>query len=252
MEAIQTYPERVFLNFGTDLDAGSDTSRHKVLLVEDDPDSVILFKRMLIQAGYDVASAFNGLEGLKKLNVIRPDIILLDLMMPDMDGWEMLSSLRQDSNLPVIVITALNHENNVVRALKLGADDYITKPFNHAEVVERIRVILRRVTRLPENNVYFDKINLAVNLKNGEVRYHNQLLDLTNKEFAVLASLVRHAPTVVDYETLRMEVWGDNQPSFQNRIKFLVCSLRHKLAMINPQVEIITTIGRHGYRLKID
>jgi DNA-binding response OmpR family regulator len=250
-EQNQTHQEQI-ISYGTDLDAIGNINRYKVLLVEDDPDSILLLKRVLIIAGYDVCSANNGVEGLKKVEQVHPDIALLDMMMPDMNGWEMLEQLRKISNMPVIVITALGKGENAVNALKMGADDYITKPFNNAEVIERIRVILRRVTKLPEHNVNFEKVGLSVDLKNGEVWYHKQVVELTNKEFAIMASLVRHAPAAVNYEVLRQEVWGEDQPAFQNRVKYLVFSLRQKLAAIDPKTELITTVGRHGYRLQVD
>jgi two-component system, OmpR family, KDP operon response regulator KdpE len=238
--------------YGTDLDAESTTNHYRVLLVEDDPDSSMLLKRLLILSGFDVTSANNGIEGLKKTEQYHPDIALLDLMMPDMDGWEMLKQLRQVSSMPVIMITALNQSENVVNALKMGADDYITKPFHNTEVIERIRAVLRRITKPEDQSITFEKIGLHINFNICEVIYKKKMLELTPKEFAVLASLIRHAPAVVTYETLKLEVWGEALPSFQNRVKFLVFALRQKIAEIDPDFELITTVGRRGYRLQIE
>jgi DNA-binding response OmpR family regulator len=240
------------VDFGIDLDTIGNSGRYRVLLVEDDPDSVLLLKQLLILAGFDVTSSSNGLEGLKKTEQLHPDITLLDLMMPDMDGWEMLARLRETSALPVIVVSAITRKEEVVKAFKMGADDYITKPFYNAELVERVYAVLKRTTRQSEKNLVFDKIELSINFETKEVIYQNMFVELTPKEFAIMASLARHAPAVVTYETLRLEVWGEDLPSFQNRVKYLVFMLRQKLAAIHPNVNLVATIGRRGYRLQTE
>ncbi len=122
---------------GVDLDEFSSINRRRILIVEDDPDTALLLKRILILAGFDVSNALSGPEGIKKVPAIKPDLILLDLCMPDMDGWETLPYLKQITGVPVIIISANSQKDDVVRALTDGVDDYMTKPFFNAEVVAR-------------------------------------------------------------------------------------------------------------------
>ena len=120
---------------GSDLDSFYNSERSRILVVEDDLDTSFLLKQILRHAGFDVLSAANGLEALSKINVGTPDLVLLDLMMPEMDGWETVDRLRQFSNTPVIILTALNHKEETVNCFQKGVDDYMTKPFYKAEVV---------------------------------------------------------------------------------------------------------------------
>ncbi len=223
---------------------------YRILLVEDDPDTVSLIKQIFKLANFEVFSATNGQEGIKKLPQISPDIVLLDLMMPDGDGWEMLERIRLTSELPIIIMSAISQKESIVKALQMGADDYITKPIHNNEAIERVNAVLRRVIKTDNNSIVFPKEDLVIHLKNREVIYQGKFIDLTPKEFAILASLARHAPGIVTHETLRMELWGDNSAILQNRIKYLVFSLRQKFERVNAECKLVTTVNRKGYRLK--
>ncbi|MCE1252271.1 MAG: response regulator transcription factor [Anaerolineae bacterium] len=225
---------------------------YRILLVEDDPDTVSLIKQIFKQADFEVVSAPNGQEGIKKLPQVSPDIVLLDLMMPDGDGWEMLERIRMTSDLPVIIMSAISQKESIVKALQMGADDYITKPIHNNEVIERVNAVLRRTIKTDNNTLVFPKEDLVIHFKSREVIYQGKFIDLTPKEFAILASLARHAPGVVTHETLRMELWGDNSALLQNRIKYLVFSLRQKFEQVNIEGKLITTVSRKGYRLKAE
>jgi DNA-binding response OmpR family regulator len=131
-------------NVGADLDEFYASERSRILVVEDDQDTAFLLKQILRHAGFDVLSAMNGKEALSKVNLSFPDLVLLDLMMPDMDGWETIDRLRQVTSTPVIVLTALANKENIVSCLQRGADDYMTKPFYKAEVIARVNAVLRR------------------------------------------------------------------------------------------------------------
>src|SRR5512140_2033064 len=129
---------------GADLDEVYASNRKRILVVEDEPDTVLLLKHMLRGAGYNVLGATSGQEALKKFSEVKPNLVLLDLMMPGMDGWETYRYLRQMSDVPVMILSAIASKDEVVRALRAGVDDYLTKPFVNAEVVARVEAILRR------------------------------------------------------------------------------------------------------------
>src|SRR5512138_411699 len=129
---------------GADLDEVYASNRKRVLVIEDEPDTVLLLKHLLRSAGYNVLGATSGQEALKKFSEVKPNLVLLDLMMPGMDGWETYRYLRQMSDVPVMILSAISSKDEVVRALRSGVDDYMTKPFINAEVVARVEAILRR------------------------------------------------------------------------------------------------------------
>jgi DNA-binding response OmpR family regulator len=236
---------------GTDLDEFYASQRPRVLIVEDDQETIALLKQILRSAGFDVMSAPNGSEALRKFHSVMPDLVLLDLMMPEMDGWEMLRQLREVSQTPVVVLTALDNKENLVNCLSQGADDYVTKPFYRAEVIARIHAVLRRAQRPQQSQRFtFPKIGLMLDSQSREVRYKNERIPLTAKEFDVLATLAKNAPEVVSYQALAEAVWGRDLPQARQRIKFLVYLLRQKLGQVDDQgANLIINIDRLGYKL---
>lgn len=237
---------------GVDLDEITQ-ERRRVLVVEDEPDTVFLLKQILRMAGYNVVSAENGNEALKKVAEYNPDLVLLDLMMPDMDGWQTMTHLREMADTPVIIVSALDGKTEVVHGLRMGADDYLTKPFHNDEVVARVQAVLRRSGRNQElTSLVFPKIGLTIELKNQEVLVNRRIVQLTSREFAVLSVLARHAPTAVDYRTISMDVWGDDNPRTRNRTKYLVYLLRQKLTKAGVRPDFIVNVDRLGYRLMVD
>lgn len=224
--------------------------RRRILVVEDEPDTVYLLKHILRMAGYNVVSALNGTEALQKAEDYNPDLVLLDLMMPDMDGWETLDSLRKVGDTPVIILTALVKNADVVQGLRMGADDYLTKPFHNDEVVARVEAVLRRSGHSKNlGRLIFPKIDLAVELKTQMVLVQNRFIELTPREFAVLAELAQRAPRAVDYVTISEAIWGESDSNTRNRIKYLVYLLRQKLEQAGLPVGTIVNLGRVGYRL---
>src|SRR5574340_1261021 len=148
---------------GSDLDEYYSSERSRILVVEDDQDTAFLLKQILRHAGYDVLSAINGKEALNKVNLSFPDLVLLDLMMPEMDGWETVEHLRQVSNTPVIILTALNNKENVVTCFQRGVDDYMTKPFYKGEIVARVQAVLRRSRSTRDASRFvFPQVGLAI------------------------------------------------------------------------------------------
>jgi DNA-binding response OmpR family regulator len=239
---------------GVDLDEFGMNGRQRVLVVEDEMDTVFLLKQILRLEGFNVLSAISGREALAKLADHQPDLVLLDLMMPEMDGWEMLRNMRKMvSDLPVIIISALGSQVDVVKGLQAGADDYIAKPFYNAEVTERVKAVLRRTSKPQElSKLVFAHIGLELDLESQEVSVHGEAMQLTPKEFAVLLLLAKHAPAIVNYETIADEVWGEDSVEIRRRIKYLVYLLRRKIKQLDPDLNIILNVDRLGYKLQIE
>lgn len=238
---------------GRDLDEMSSTDRQKVLVVEDEPDTVLLLKNILRLAGFDVLSSHNGRDALRKYKDLSPDIILLDLMMPEMDGWETLRYLREMSDVPVIIISAIGSKDDIVKALKTGVDDYLTKPFFNAEVVARIQAVMRRAGKQhPMTRLVFPRVNLTIDLTAQEVTFNGQLIHLTPKEFAVLSVLARQAPAIVGYTKISTAVWGEDTEEARKRTKYLIYLLRRKFEGISTEFDLIQNIDRLGYKLQTE
>ena len=202
-------------------------------------------------AGFDVIGASNASEALKKCADIPPDIILLDLMMPEMDGWQTFEYLREMTAAPVIIVSAKGSKEDIVQGLQVGVDDYVTKPFFNAEVIARVKAVLRR-SKAPEHKttLVFPSIPLIINLETMEVSIRNRPVHLTIKEFAVLAVLAKHAPKTVHYETLANEVWGEDSPLARKRLKYLIYLLRRKLEKDPANPALILNNEAYGYKLQ--
>lgn len=236
---------------GADLDDLYAKQRPKVMVVEDEPDTVLLLKQILRTGGFDVFSAWNGREALEKTELLTPDLVMLDLMMPEMDGFETFRHLRKNSNVPVIVVSALNSKDTIVQCLRMGADDYLTKPFYKDEVVARVHAVLRRTgQRSEETKLTVSGLDLTLNFQTREVHYQGKSIELTGKEFAVLAVLAKNAPAVVHYQTIARSVWGKDFERARQRIKYLIFLLRKKFSEVNPEVEVIINVDRLGYKLQ--
>lgn len=238
-------------NVGADLDEFYASERSRILVVEDDNDTAFLLKQILRHAGFDVLSATNGKEALNKVNLGFPDLVLLDLMMPEMDGWETIDHLRQVTSTPVIILTAMANKENVVTCLQRGADDYMTKPFYKAEVVARVNAVLRRSRSARATSRYvFPQVGLAIDTQTREVRLKNAKIQLTGKEFGVLLALAKNAPEIVHYQKISQSVWGKDFPQARQRIKYLVYLLRQKFEEVDPASgDLILNIDRLGYKL---
>lgn len=239
-------------NIGIDLDETFQRNK-KVLIVDDDPDTIDLIKRILRLSEFDVASARNGTDAIKFVTKIQPDIILLDLMMPDVSGWETLKNLREVTQVPIIIISALGDKNGVADLLNSGSDDYITKPFHREEMIARIRAVLRRSKLLMvKDSLSLPDIGLTINFLKREVFFQSQFVQLSPKEYELLELLCKHMPHIVKYRTMAEEIWGENNNYVKNRIKYLVHTMRNKFIDIKSDVEVIVTIDRVGYRIHSD
>lgn len=236
---------------GLDLDAVQELGDQRVVLVvEDDPDTLNLLKLTLRRAGMNVVGAMDGKQAIRKWMETNPNIVLLDLMMPEMDGWETLSQLRAITDAPIIILSALSQKEMVVRGLKEGADDYVSKPFMGDEVVARVEAAIRRSgPKEPVSKLVFPEKDLVMDLETHQVTFRNAVIDLTPREFAVLEILAKQHPKPVSYEMLAKEVWGEDNEKIRERIKWIVYLLRQKIEKDPSRPELILNKTRFGYQL---
>ncbi|MEL6309540.1 MAG: response regulator transcription factor, partial [Chloroflexota bacterium] len=182
----------------------------KILVIDDEEATVHLIGMLLEKRGFETIKANRAEEGLRKAYRHQPDLVLLDIMMPDMDGWEICKRLREMSDVPIVFLTARSDVKDVVHGLEMGADDYITKPYDNDELVARVRAHLRRSPRPNmSEELVFDDGEFRINFMNREVWVGNELKHLTPKEFNLLAVLVRNAGRVVTRTELVTQAWGE-------------------------------------------
>lgn len=224
----------------------------KVLLVDDEPSILDVCRRYLEREGYMVESAVNGYEAVEKWRSGRPDLIILDLMMPGKDGWIAAEEIRaEDEDVPIIMLTALGQERDRILGLTLGADDYLTKPFSPRELVLRVKNMLRRVSKgkRPETNfITFGTITIdssAREVKSGEV-----LVEMTAKEFDVLWLLASHPSQVFSRSQLLQKVWGYDFSGDGNTVNVHIRRLREKLEKNPAEPQFIKTVWGIGYKLE--
>lgn len=246
-------PQIMGTGSGVDLDEIEPINRRRILVVDDEPDTITLLKHIFINDGFNVAGALSGKEALKKINDINPSIIILDLLMPEMDGKQTLEAIRKVNDIPVIVLSAVNQKEEIINLLEHGVDDYITKPFNGNEVTARVHAVLRRAEKPMVINVLsFPGVDLIIDIETYEVTYKGKTIQLTGKMFEVLALLARSAPKVVNYQELSEKVWGENSASVRNRLKYLIYLLRQEFLKIDDKTDLIENIDRLGYKLITD
>lgn len=239
---------------GVDLDlVSAGHKRITALIVDDEPETVRMVKTILMSAGMDVVGADSGLEAIDKCPHVQPDVILLDLMMPDMDGYETYQHLRNITRAPVVVITARSLKDDIVEGLQAGMDDYLTKPFYPPELIARINTVVRRARYIPPVSTYsFPTIEMTVDIEARELSLRGEKIYLPNKEFEILSVLVRHAPKMVSKEVIAREVWGEDNAKIQNRIKYFIHILRGKIETTPSRPRLIVSREGLGYRLVSD
>jgi DNA-binding response OmpR family regulator len=222
-------------------------STARVLVIDDDTDIRELVRDLLLRSGYLVAEASNGREGLRTLHSWRPDLVVLDVSMPGLDGWETLERIRDVTEVPVLMLTALARELDKVRGLKAGADDYVTKPFGRQELLARVEALLRRgrAERAgDELPVYQDEL-LTVDFAQRLVRVQGREVSLTPLEFRLLSALVRHPNQILSHDQLLELAWGHEGTS-RDQVKLYVGYLRRKLGVS----EVIESVRGFGYRYR--
>jgi DNA-binding response OmpR family regulator len=224
--------------------------RASLLVIDDDADIRGLLRELLERAGYEVAEGANGRDGLRALYATSPDLVLLDVSMPELDGWQTLERIRDVSDVPVVMLTARAAELEKVRGLKAGADDYVTKPFGRQELLARVEAHLRRVgERTEQPGTYADGL-LAIDFAQREVTVNGTLVMLTPLEFKLLSTFVRNPNQVLSHEQLLELVWGDALSGSRARTKLYVGYLRQKLATADDGESPIETVRGFGYRYR--
>ncbi len=225
--------------------------KKKILIVEDEKDIVKLLRYNLENNGYKVVFAHDGETGFSLLRTEQPDLVILDLMLPKLDGHEFLKMARRDGNVPILVLTAKKEEVDKLLGLELGADDYVTKPFSVREVMARIKTILRRTDRQISPSRQIAAGNLTVDLDRYEVKVKDELIPLSTKEFEFLKCLIEADGRALTRDDILARVWGV-EPSMELDTRTIdqhVSRLREKLGCESHR---ILTVKNIGYRIKID
>jgi DNA-binding response OmpR family regulator len=220
-----------------------------ILVVDDDDDIRGLVRALLERAGHEVVDAPNGRAGLRKLYADSPDLVILDVAMPGLDGWDTLERIREVSDVPVLMLTARDAEVERVRGLKSGADDYVVKPFGRQELVARVDVLLRRPRSGGDQETYADD-RLQISFAQRAVHYDEREVALTRLEYRLLSAFVRHPNQVLSHDQLRELVWGDTLATSRDEVKLYVGYLRRKLDPGEPGSTPIETVRGFGYRYR--
>jgi DNA-binding response OmpR family regulator len=224
-------------------------ANEKILVIDDEEPTVQLISMLLERRGFEVVKAYRAEEGLRKAYRHQPDLVLLDIMMPDMSGWEICKRLREMSDVPIVFLSARDEVRDIVRGLEMGADDYVTKPYDNDELVARVKAHLRRSPRPNMNDeLIFDGGDFRVNFMNREVYVQDDLKHLTPKEFNLLGVLVRNAGRVVTRNELVTQAWGEEYADAIDSLKLYVHYLRQKIETDPSRPEYILTSRGVGYR----
>jgi two-component system KDP operon response regulator KdpE len=224
------------------------TTSARILVVDDEPAILRAVRANLSRHGFRVDTAATGQEALEHSQA-RPDLILLDLGLPDGDGLEVLRAIREQSDIPIIVLSARGAERDKVRALDLGADDYLTKPFGLDELYARIRVALRHKTRLPGSEPVFRTGGLELDVERRRVTVDDEEIHLTPTEYTLLVALAKNADRVVTDAMLLREVWGPQYGDEDHYLHVYVARLRKKLERDPQRPRYLKTEPGVGYRL---
>lgn len=224
----------------------------KILVIEDDEDIRTVVATRLKRAGYETTIASDGKDGLRHFYADRPDLVVLDIAMPVMDGWQVLERLREVSDVPVLILTAATQERDKLRGLRSGADDYITKPFSGEELLDRVEVALRR-SGSPEGDsgstTYADS-EIAIDFPKHEVFVRSEPVDLSPTEFRLLTILTRNANQVLSQDQLLDQVWGREYVGSLDVVRLYVGYLRRKVEQDHEAPLLIETVRGFGYRYR--
>jgi two-component system KDP operon response regulator KdpE len=222
----------------------------RVLVVDDEPAIRRFLQVDLTAHGYDVLEADHGAQALSEVRAHRPDLVILDLGLPDMDGIEVTSRLRAWSPVPIIILSVRGQETDKIAALDAGADDYVTKPFGSAELLARMRVCLRR-SASPLGDAVFVSGDLTVDLSRRVVSLAGREVQLTPKEYDLLCVLVLHAGKVLTHRHLLREVWGPGYDGETHMLRVNISNLRRKIETDPTRPHLVTTEPGVGYRLRV-
>jgi DNA-binding response OmpR family regulator len=223
----------------------------KVLVVDDEDHIVELARIYLTREGYEVEGVGDGSQALARFTQIKPDLVVLDIMLPGADGLEICKEIRKQSQVPIIMLTARDEVTDKVVGLEVGADDYLTKPFHPQELVARAKALLRRARVEPDAPKLIRAGKLEVDLERHEVRHEQAKVQLRPKEFDLLTLLARHPGRVFQRSELLDLVWGYDFPGYTRTVDVHVQQLREKLAAAGVTEPSIETVWGVGYRLEL-
>jgi two-component system KDP operon response regulator KdpE len=222
----------------------------RILVIEDEAQMRRFLRASLTHAGYQLLEAETAEQGLTEAAAQNPDLVLLDLGLPDLDGLVVTERLRQWATMPIIVISARGQEPDKIKALDAGADDYLTKPFGVGELLARIRVALRHAAKTDEGESQFSFGELSVDLVRRQVRLGDVEVHLTPIEYRLLTTLIKHSGRVLTHRQLLREVWGPNASDQTQYLRVYMGQLRHKLEQEPSRPRYLLTEPGVGYRLR--
>ncbi len=223
----------------------------KILVVDDEKTIVKGLKFGLEKEGYEVVAAYDGEEALAVFAAEKPDLVILDLMLPGVDGFEVCRRLRKGSEVPVVMLTARGEDIDKILGLELGADDYVTKPFNPRELVARVKAILRRAQTQDPAQLRVIKVQeLQIDLFQHKVRVKDKDVDLTSKEFALLSLLASHPGRIFSREQLLEQIWGYDYYGDARTVDVHIRHLREKLEQSPGSPKLILTVWGAGYKFR--
>ncbi|TME98912.1 MAG: response regulator transcription factor [Chloroflexi bacterium] len=223
----------------------------KILVVDDEAHIVELARIYLTREGYDVEGVGDGAQALIRFGQIKPDLVVLDIMLPGADGLTICKEIRKQSQVPIIMLTAKDEVTDKVVGLEVGADDYLTKPFHPQELVARAKALLRRAKIEPDQPKLIRAGKLEVDLERHEIRHGTSKVQLRPKEFDLLALLARHPGRVFQRSELLDLVWGYDFPGYTRTVDVHVQQVREKLATAEIKDPSIQTVWGVGYRLEL-
>jgi DNA-binding response OmpR family regulator len=223
----------------------------KILIVDDERRIVEVLEAYLVREGYEIHSADNGIDALKKAKTVSPDLIILDLMLPDISGEEVCRLVRKESDVPIIMLTAKSAEDDRINGIVMGADDYITKPFSPREVVVRVQAILRRIKK-PEKveRLEFNRKKLSIDLEKKEVTANGQFITLTPIEYKLLTNMATNPGRVYSRMDLLEKIQDEGMyyEGYERSVDTHIKNLRKKIEMDSRQPEFILTVFGMGYK----
>jgi DNA-binding response OmpR family regulator len=226
-------------------------SRSKILLVDDEPKVCELIKAYLIKDGYDVIIAADGKTAIEQAQHHKPDLILLDLNLPELDGLEVCRTIRRQSNVPIIMLTARDEETDKIVGLELGADDYVTKPFSPRELVARVSAVLRRYREGLKQDRQIVAGKIRLDLEEHKVTYAGQPFNLTAAEFKLLSVLAANAGRVYTRLQLMDSAFGESYEGYERTIDAHIKNIRQKMSRLAPELSNpLVTVRGVGYKLE--
>ncbi|MBD1373071.1 response regulator transcription factor [Hazenella sp. IB182357] len=228
-------------------------TKARILMIEDESSIREVCKRYLEREGYEVYAAINGVEGLHAFLHHKPDLVILDLMMPEKDGWQLCEEIRLHSDVPIMMLTARGEERDRILGLTIGADDYLTKPFSPRELVLRVQVILRRMKTMSNPSTSSQILqypDLKIDMATRRVEVYGNELELTVKEFDLLLLLAQHPRQVFSRMQLLDRIWGSTYEGDRNVVTVIVSRLREKLEQNPSKPRWVHTVWGIGYRFE--